>query len=219
MRLTVGPLPAAVYWRRRGIVLGVLLIFVLAVSYSCRGASRPEAAGAEPGPAAATTPVGDQDGQSPSPVAVPTSGSPSSSPSPSIDPRLCTDDEIKVTAKPEKTSLARGGELVITILIKNVSGRTCLRDVGFDQQELYVMRGAEKVWSSDDCGAPRGSDLRSMPPDHERSYATLWNGKASSACTKSLKAAPDGPAPAEGEYQLFGRVGTDHSEPVTITLN
>ena len=37
MRLTVGPLPAAVYWRRRAVVLVGLAILVLIVSYACGG--------------------------------------------------------------------------------------------------------------------------------------------------------------------------------------
>src|SRR5262249_25583714 len=39
MRLTVGPLPAAVYWRRRAAVLGGLLVIVLLIVYSCAGST------------------------------------------------------------------------------------------------------------------------------------------------------------------------------------
>jgi hypothetical protein len=37
MRSTVGPLPPAVYWRRRALVLGVLLLIVIALFVSCGG--------------------------------------------------------------------------------------------------------------------------------------------------------------------------------------
>ncbi|MEV4635866.1 adhesin [Actinoplanes sp. NPDC049548] len=37
MRTTVGPLPAAVYWRRRGVVLGALILGVIVLFVSCSG--------------------------------------------------------------------------------------------------------------------------------------------------------------------------------------
>jgi hypothetical protein len=104
------------------------------------------------------------------------------------------------------------------LLIKNTSNRTCSRDVGPDQQELYIKYGTETVFSSDHCDGPTGSDLRSFPPGHERSYDVTWNGKSSSSCSATSKRTPDGPIPQAGEYQLFGRVGTDRSEPVTLKL-
>jgi hypothetical protein len=40
----VGPLPPSVYWRRRAIVLGVPLVLILAVAYSCSGSGSKPAA-------------------------------------------------------------------------------------------------------------------------------------------------------------------------------
>ena len=40
MRLTVGPLPPAVYWRRRAVVLGAGLLFLIVLLYSCTGTDR-----------------------------------------------------------------------------------------------------------------------------------------------------------------------------------
>ena len=40
MRLTVGPLPPAVYWRRRAVVLGAGLLFLIVLLYSCTGSDR-----------------------------------------------------------------------------------------------------------------------------------------------------------------------------------
>ncbi|MCZ7419418.1 MULTISPECIES: hypothetical protein [unclassified Micromonospora] len=37
MRLTVGPLPPTVYWRRRAVVLGAVLLFLIVLFYSCNG--------------------------------------------------------------------------------------------------------------------------------------------------------------------------------------
>ena len=39
MRLTVGPLPPAVYWRRRALVLGVALLVVFLIVQACMAAT------------------------------------------------------------------------------------------------------------------------------------------------------------------------------------
>src|SRR3712207_1808921 len=39
MRMTVGPLPPAVYWRRRALVLGAVLAVLLVLVYSCSSGS------------------------------------------------------------------------------------------------------------------------------------------------------------------------------------
>lgn len=236
MRLIVGPLPAAVYWRRRAMVLGALLAAVLMITLVVRGTG----SGGAQQPTANGTPT---TGASPASAAVEPAGTPTASPtdgvitpvseltpSPTgapegegegegeVDPNACTDTEIKVTAKPAQTSLKRGSDLLITLLIKNVSQRTCTRDVGADLQELRILKSTEKVWSSDDCGGPRGHEVRSFPPAHERSYTVVWNGHSSSACEKSIKRVPDGPVPAAGEYRLYARVGTAISASVALKL-
>lgn len=218
MRLVVGPLPASVYWRRRAMVLGGALLAVLIVTYSCVAQVRSASPSASPSatPKASATP-------SSAPVVAPAvmvtpTPEATRSPLPITDPAVCTDAELKVTAVPAKTTLASGSELQITLLIKNISNRTCIRDVGADQQELRLVLGTEKIWSSDDCGGPTGGEDRSLPPSHERSYQVIWNGLSSSACSTAAKRTPSGPKPAAGDYQLLGRVGTDLSDPVVIKL-
>jgi hypothetical protein len=135
-----------------------------------------------------------------------------------VGPDACTDAEVSVKAVPAKTTVARGTDLQITLLIKNISNRACSRDVGADQQELRVVLGTEKMWSSDDCDGPTGTDVRTFPPNHERSYNAVWNGNRSSSCSTTVKRTPTGPQPEPGEYQLFGRVGTDLSDPVVLKI-
>jgi hypothetical protein len=118
-----------------------------------------------------------------------------------------------VTPVPASQQVPRGANLQIVLKIKNTSNRTCKRDVGADMQELYiaVRGGAEKIWSSDDCGGLRGNDVESFPPNIEHAYTVNWNGLATTNCK-------DRPIPDAGEYQLFGRLGTKRSTPVPLTL-
>lgn len=224
MRLIVGPLPAAIYWRRRAVVIGGVLVAVLMTAYACQATGSP--ANSSKVSATPTAPAGSNPSSDPSPTpsvgviapAAEVSASPTPTSEPGVDPKLCTDSELRVTVRSGRVSLARGAELTITLLVKNTAKRSCTRDVGADAQELRLVQGTEKVWSSDDCGGLRGHDVRQFPAGHERSYTVIWNGKSSRYCVKTGKRTPDGPEPKAGEYQLFGRVGTDLSEPLDIKL-
>ncbi|MEV4210498.1 hypothetical protein [Micromonospora sp. NPDC049662] len=246
MRLTVGPLPPAVYWRRRAVVFGAVLLFLIVVLYSCTGSGRSGGhprAGSTPTPTSSPGAVG--------PVLTPQSEAPSASgsaapsateqsagpdatnatdpgrgvttndPPPdsaagSVDDGTCTDAEISVTSAARPSSAQRGAVVDLQLKIKNTSQRTCSRNVGADLQEIFIKAGAEKVWSSDTCGKVQGSDVQSFTPGFERSYQVGWNGRDTSRCDGAGLAA--GPFAPAGTYQVFARVGTKYSEPAKITI-
>ncbi|WP_091611627.1 hypothetical protein [Micromonospora mirobrigensis] len=284
MRMTVGPLPPAVYWRRRAVVFGAGILFLIVLLNSCQGSDRggtPEGRSTPTaGPAGTVSPFPDPSGsvltpQSGAPggsgnsggsgdsgsgtsgnpagpgggntgsngntggtgdgsgTGTGTSGSgtngsgtngsgtnggqvgPGSGAAPVVDDGTCTDAEILVTAVAVPTELAQGGRSDLTLKIKNVSQRTCSRDVGADLQELFVKSGAEKVWSSDTCGTGKGSDVQSFIPNFERSYTIGWNGRDTTRCANGVAAGPSAPA---GTYQVFARVGTKLSDPAKLTV-
>ncbi|MEV4499868.1 hypothetical protein AB0J84_29740 [Micromonospora arborensis] len=237
MRLTVGPLPPAVYWRRRVVVLGAGLLFLIVLLYSCTGSGRSDGdpkAGATPTSTSTSAESPGADG----PVLTPKTGAPPPSaesdatptPSPAMtsnDPQLgaaagsvddgtCTDAEIRVVSVVSPTSVQRGAMVDLQLKIKNTSDRTCSRNVGADLQEIFIKSGAEKVWSSDTCGKVQGSDVQSFTPNFERSYQVAWNGRDTSRCDGSGLAA--GPFPPLGPYEVFARVGTKLSAPVKLTV-
>lgn len=220
MRLTVGPLPSAVYWRRRAFVLGAVLLVLFLVAQACMAASAsPDGRGG--GDAGQTT-------TSPSPTS--TSATPTT-PLPSVAPPSepagtpvqteegdrCSDDEMLITAEAEQTSFPAGTSVQFTIRIQNDSGRTCVRDVGPDQRELYLRRsnGAGRLWSSRACTDLAGQDVRELPPTFASSHWIVWNGRASGLCEGTE---PAGDLLEPGEYELVARLGTAYSEPVAITL-
>ena len=238
MRLTVGPLPSAVYWRRRAVVLGAGLLFLIVLLYSCSGSGRnpgtsgdaqPTSGAATPGatPQATGTPLTPQTGapSSGAPAGpadpAPSTGGPAGSEAPTVAPVVddgtCTDTEITVTATALPATVVRGATVDLQLRIKNRSERTCSRDVGAAVQELFIKSGAETIWSSDKCGSgtSTGSDVQSFTPGLERSYQLGWNGRESTRCADGVAA---GPNPPPGTYQVFARVGTELSEPVKITI-
>jgi hypothetical protein len=222
MRLTVGPLPPAVYWRRRAIVLGVAVLLVFAIVQSCSGgeakpddrATAPTSQAAGPDP---TVSVLRPQTRAPAPAPVtqpaPTAAATSAAAAPASGD--CTDAEMSVIPVPALTTAPRGATIDIRLKLKNISKRTCTRDVGADVQEIYIKRGAVTVWSSDKCGQVKGSEPREFTPNFEREYSVGWNGRDVTRCANNLA---NGPVPPAGEYQVFGRLGTKTSNPVKLTL-
>jgi hypothetical protein len=159
------------------------------------GAGTPPAAGDDPA-------NGTQDDTSDTNVNAPANGT-------------CTDAEMSVTPVPAATTLRRGAAVAVRLKIKNISARTCTRDVGADLQELYIGQGASRVWSSDTCSTVKGSEVRSFPPNGEREYNVTWNGKQANKCTAGLAT---GTAPAAGQYEMRFRLGAKVSAPVLLTI-
>jgi hypothetical protein len=221
MRLTVGSLPPAVYWRRRLIVLAAALLLLFLVAQACmsRAPAGDPAAGDEPSSSAGATATGEPataPGTAPPGTAPPgedENGDPGEAP----DPSICNDDEILVTAVAAQTTVVRGESVRFTIRIAHDADRDCRRDVGGDQRELYLVRGsgAEHVWSSRDCANPSGTDEVELSAGWEREHHIDFSGFGTDRCDGAAAA---GPELQPGEYQLRARLGTDRSEQVTITL-
>ncbi|WP_025617448.1 hypothetical protein [Salinispora cortesiana] len=236
MRLTVGPLPPAVYWRRRAVVLGAVFLFLIVVFYSSwnsseepanTNASGQEQSAGDPG-ADSETPTGTEQpdppddsgdaGEEESPKPEPSEGAEVDDPPPAPpvpDDGTCVDDEISVTAVAQPASVGQGGAVDLQLKIKNSSSRTCSRDVGPDLQELFLKDGAAKIWSSDSCGTFTGSDVQSFTPNFERSYRVRWNGNDDTRCQGGVAVGPGVPP---GTYQVFARVGTKLSKPVELKV-
>jgi hypothetical protein len=234
MRLTVGPLPPAIYWRRRAAILGILLLIVLLVFYSCSNASgatrkkrvftpttgRPSSPTASATQPAYTPPggglpsqsQGDDPPASPAPDQsnAPVGGSAGDA-SAQIGP--CSDGELTLTAVAEPASAARAAFVKFTLRIKNTSSRSCTRDVGADPQELYLQDDAKsKIWSSDACEPLHGTDVRTFKPGDVAEFYVVWNGKATNAgCTNQQP-------PPTGKYQLVGRLSTKLSDPSPLEI-
>jgi hypothetical protein len=215
MKLTVGPLPAGVYWRRRAIIGGALLIVLMLLWAQCSGPDPKRTPASAQSPSAGATATAN-----PTPtVQTPTTGdpvtsAPASSSAPAVASTLpvCADADLSLAAAPEQAMQFRGAYLKFTLKIKNVSARECTRDLGADHQELYLQVGALKMWSSDHCDAPHGSQPTTLKPSIEVSFSTTWNGKASNNGCVNRE------IPPAGKYELVGRLATKFSAPVQVQL-
>ena len=225
----MGPLPAAVYWRRRALVLGVLLVIVLLITYSCGGSSPSRADDGRHANGSGLHTVA----PSGSPASVPTvtpsileSAPPSGSVTPSTPSASgpvvdCTDTDISVRVSISPTSatttkLQYGGTFLLKLVIANTSDHACTRDVGAVPEQVLIEHGTTKIWSSDDCtsSTARAHDVRTFNPADAISAQVSWSSYeiTTSTCKRS-------PTPAAvGAYQLIGRVGTKYSTPTAFTI-
>ena len=239
MRATVGPLPPAVYWRRRAVVLGAVLLGVIVLFMSCIPGDEPDPKKTSAQQPGLPTPAPNDDPSgSPSPSTsfeetVPPGGGNlfpdpvQTSPAETLPPPAnsaapvvaagdaCADAEISVTPIPATTSLQRGAPLRIQLKIKNASARTCTRDLGASAQELYIEQGATKFWSSDQCNPVKANQVEALAAGAERVYEVTWNGRQSTACTANTAS---GPPPQAGAYTLRGRLDGRISEAVGLTI-
>ncbi|GAA0932785.1 hypothetical protein [Virgisporangium aurantiacum] len=225
MRLTVGPLSPNVYWRRRAVVLAGVLVFVLIIAYSCSGDDEPGKKPTANNPTTTGAPTETSTAQA-LPTITPNASDPTSGrpvtggggtgvTGEGANGETCTDTELLVTAAAENASVRQGVPVTFFIRIKNVSTRTCSRDVSAQAQELYLEQNSAKQWSSDTCSnASNAADVRRMQPnDSPLQFNVPWNGQGTAqGCTNRKLLNP-------GTYQLRARLGNIVSEPVTVTVN
>jgi hypothetical protein len=241
MRLTVGPLPPAVYWRRRALVLGVLVLGGFLAAYIWTGSSRqlpsgPLGSSSMSSPSA--TVAASTAGATQTPTPLPTVADTPSPTGPVTDPTTavggglvetgvtqpagpCTDQEILLTASASPVVLQIGQSATFTLAVKNVSNRTCDRDIGSIPQELQLRHNGSVVWSSDVCSGAVPYDFDQVfAPGAEKSFPIAWNGyrnEGGSAQQPCL--AIEANLPAAGTYQVVARLGGLFSQPATITIN
>lgn len=171
----VGPQPARVYWVRRLVLLGVLLVLVVAVAKACSGGDAK--------PAASST------GTTPTATPTPT-------PSPTRAPG-CLRRDLTVTAGTDASTYPGGVTPRLSAVVRNVSDHPCRFRTSAGDRVWTIVSGADQVWSSADC-TPKGSIARSrLRAGKTIAYALIWNRH------RSAKGCPsDSPEAPRGTYQL-----------------
>jgi hypothetical protein len=229
----VGPLPAAVYWRRRLLLLGLVLA-VLGGGGWLTIAALGGRAGADPVVAASTRdadpivapPSLEQVVPSLASVQVPTVGpSPEpapETPAPSVEPvpagpvpgGPCSDDMIAVEVRPPAGPVAVGSKPTLDLVVANVSSVPCVRVLDKGLQEIALLDSSGgRVWGSNDCFPETSNDTRTLAPGEAAVFPVVWGGLTSSpGC-----ATPRVP-PAPGDYVLRGRLDTKTSGDAALRL-
>ncbi|MCF6506209.1 MucR family transcriptional regulator [Blastococcus sp. MG754426] len=216
----VGPLPAAVYWRRRLTVL-VLLLAVLAglawlvTSLLAGGGSGSAAA---PGTAAEPTepPALEQVVPAVSGVRTPGTTAPPSEPPVPAGPTPgspCTDEMLGLEVRTPGTA-AVGAKPVFELVVVNTSPVPCVRSLDKQLQELVMVDAAgARVWGSNDCFPESSDDERTLAPGEPVVFPLTWGGLTSEPTCTAPRVTP-----APGDYVLRGRLDTKVSGDAPLTI-
>jgi hypothetical protein len=210
-----GPQSPGVYWVRRAVVLLVLIVLLLGVRWLLTGrggdgtpAASPSGSSSPSSTPAATSASAKPTSASPKPSATSASAKPSST-----AVTACTKSQLAVTASTDAASYPTGSTPRLRMKIENTSSKACTRDIGAPQNELLIVSGTTRVWSSDDCNPGGTAQVVTLAPGQSYSVSVTWLGHL------SQKGCPaNQPIAGKGTYKLTGRNGDVTSTPATFAL-
>ncbi|MGY1615136.1 MucR family transcriptional regulator [Geodermatophilus sp. SYSU D00691] len=217
----VGPLPAAVYWRRRALVL-TLLVSVLGgggwVGYALATGRFDEGTttASSTRPASEEPPEPALEQVVPSSVSVLLPGTTPSAPQGTgapAAPEACADAVLAVEVRTPGTAPA-GAQATFELVVTNTQATPCVRPLDKQLQEIVLLDAAgARLWGSNDCIPETSSDLRTLAPGEAVSFPVVWSGLTSEpTCT-----APRVP-PSPGSYVVRARMDTAISPDAGLVL-
>jgi hypothetical protein len=214
-----GPLPPSVYRRRRALAVGasataLLLAVWLVGALTGHGDPTPvtpqAAAPSSPPPQQDSPPTASSSSTTPPPPP-PEPPKPTPPPGP---PAPCEDAQVNVVAEVGKPAYPVGEAVGMNIVVSNAGPFPCTKEIGRHVRELVVTSadGTARLWSSNDCFATEGSEVRVMQPGELFTYGLRWLGSTSEpGCAKHTRLGP-------GDYLLTARVAGKASIPVVFRL-
>ncbi|WP_328462980.1 adhesin [Actinoplanes sp. NBC_00393] len=246
MRATVGPLPSAVYWRRRAVVLGAILLGVIVLFMSCLGEDdenprTKNAASQYPTPA----PASDNGSPSPDPSFLDDGpGVGQALPDPAdLQPQPNEDDELPTTLPSQgggtdanvnvpADAACADTEISVTPIPADttvrrgtpVNIRLKIKNIGTRTCNRNVGADAQELYLESGAQKLWSSDPCSTAKgDDVRSFAPgaereyqVTWNGRQSSRCASGQAA--GPVAPAGQYELRGRLGTIVSQPVALSV-
>jgi hypothetical protein len=221
-----GPLPPEIYWRRRGLALGIAVVvvgivvaIVVAVLSSSAGANTTAGkSGAAQKPSAGAAP------EVKSPVVPPAgqnAGQPAETPTAAVQPPPvlkegddCPDSTLAVLGLTNQPQYFIGDQPKFVMVVTNIGLVACKRDVGAAVLAAYVYSlDNKRLWSNLDCAPSNETLVKTFAPGEQVTTAVTWTGMGS-APHCPLPRQPIGP----GTYNLVVQLGNLRSAAVPFIL-
>jgi hypothetical protein len=232
-----GPLPTEIYWRRRGLALGVGVVVVgivvatiIAFVSSSAGAKpanaeKPGSAQGHPGSGAPQAP------QTPQPAGQTEANTPGApqgqnpeSPTPTAavqpppvlkDGDDCPDSTLAVKGLTNSPQYYIGDQPKFTMIVTNIGLVSCKRDVGAAVLAAYVYSlDNKRLWSNLDCAPSNETLVKTFTPGEQVTTAVTWTGMGSAPHCPLPR-----PAIGPGTYNLVVQLGNLRSLTVPFVLN
>ncbi|RRO17273.1 hypothetical protein EIL87_10740 [Saccharopolyspora rhizosphaerae] len=191
-----GPLPPAVYWRRRAVAISMSVVVVASLVWGVVAL-----AGRSGEPDAVERKAAGAPGQ---PVAVAADSS----------PQACPDEAMRVAAEAGQPEFRVGERIALAGVVTNTSPRPCLRDLNRMLREIEVTTPAGRhVWSSNDCYAESTNEQPVLEPGKPVRNDVLWAGLTSApGCVARQDRVPP------GDYVAVARLTSLTSAPVPFRV-
>ncbi|BBG05146.1 MULTISPECIES: hypothetical protein [Pseudonocardia] len=140
---------------------------------------------------------------------------PDATSSPATGPVPCADGMIEVRAETGQPSYPADASPELRLVVTNISGEACVRDLDGAEQEIAVWsgNGADKLWSSNDCSNPATDDLRTLVPGEPVAFAVTWSGLRSEPGCAAQRARVE-----PGGYRVLARLGAVVSPPAPLLM-
>jgi hypothetical protein len=146
---------------------------------------------------------------SPSPAVIQPTAQPTV---PAVAEGECSDADTSVRVEVDRETTAVGEGVHINMIVKNISAKTCKRDVGSGANEVTVISGPALIWSTDHCNPNTDKDLVELAPGQEWNVKVVWIGKqTATGCKVTNMADP-------GAYWAHGRNASINSDGVKFVV-
>ena len=222
-----GPLPPEIYWRRRGLAIGIAVVVVAIVvaiivavvsggsgantsgtAKKSAGTRRSRARGPE-----VKTPV--------EPPAGENTDQPAETPTAAVQPPPvlkegddCPDSTLAVKGLTNPPQYAIGDQPKFVMVVTNIGLVACKRDVGAAVLAAYVYSlDNKRLWSNLDCAPSNETLVKTFAPGEQVTTAVTWTGMGSAPHCPLPR-----PAIGPGTYNLVVQLGNLRSLAVPFIL-
>ncbi len=147
-------------------------------------------------------------------TAATTSATESSEPAPAAAGQ-CADQSLAIKVSVAQPTYRVGEEPVFGIVITNISGEPCTRDMGSGLQRVSVrtLDGGRQLWASTDCYPDGEPDLRTLDRGEQAAFTVTWTGTTSQPeCAGERVQVPS------GAYHVVAQLGAVRSAPEPFNI-
>lgn len=217
----VGSQPHTVYWRRRLVLLGsvllliVLLVLTVKIAASDGGTTPKGAGGTSPTTHPRTTPTTTHtQPRSPTHSASSSHASGSSTKSTSAVPVPCLASQLSISAVAGQATYHVGDQPLLELQVTNTGTAPCVQDLADKQIELRVYNGESRVWGSHDCQIQPGTSPRTLVENQPVRVAITWSG-----LTSQPNCAGTRQRVGAGTYTLYALLSGKTGKATQFTIN
>lgn len=224
-----GPLPPEIYWRRRGLalgiavlVIGIVVAIIVAVLSGSAGANTASTGTTnKPGAPPAKSPIVQPQVEKPVTPPSAQNQAPTETATAAVQPPPvlkegddCPDSTLAVKGLTNAPQYVIGDQPKFTMVVTNIGLVACKRDVGAAVLAAYVYSlDNKRLWSNLDCAPSNETLVKTFAPGEQVTTAVTWTGMGS-APHCPLPRQPIGP----GTYNLVVQLGNLRSAAVPFIL-